>query len=177
MQRLLLAEFQTPEALAAAIRGLRERGFRRLDAHTPYSTEVVREALALPESRLARRVFAGGMFGATAAYALEWYLNAVSYPLNVGGRPAHMPLAFVPIAFEMGILFAAFTAVFSVFQQAKLARLWDPVFEAEGIESASVDRFWLRVDGDDPLFDQVGTPELVARFQPSRQVVLEGAAP
>jgi hypothetical protein len=175
MQRLLLAEFQTPEALAAAIVGLRERGFRKLDAHTPYSTEVVRDALSLPESRLAVRVFAGGMLGAGAAYLLEWYLVAYSYPLNVGGRPPHMPLAFVPIAFEMGILFASFTAFFSVFQQGKLARLWDPVFEAEGIETASIDRFWLRVDGDDPLFDRVTTPELLARFEPSRQIVLEGA--
>lgn len=169
---LLLAEFESPEALARALQRLRQRGFRKLDAHTPYPTRLVREALGAPESRLGRRVFVAGVAGAGAAYLLQWYLVAYDYPLNVGGRPPHMPLAFVPITFEMGILVAAIVAFFSVFQLGKLVRLWDPAFEAPGFESASRDHFWLRLEGDDPLFDARTTPLELSELAPIRVLLL-----
>jgi hypothetical protein len=56
-----------------------------------------------------------------------------------------MPLAFVPITFEMGVLFASFTAFFGTLILGRLVRLWHPVFEADGFESVSVDKFWLSV--------------------------------
>jgi hypothetical protein len=174
MPKLLLAEFSSPEALARAARALREQGYRRLDAHTPYSTEVVREALAIGTSRLPLAIFVAAIVGAGGAYGLEWLLVAYLYPLDVGGRPAHMPLAFVPICFEMGVLLAATTAFFGVLFAGKLLKLWDPVFEIEGFESASVDKFWLSVDAADPLFDPDTTAAEVERFEPLRQVLLEG---
>src|SRR5688572_27236319 len=120
MKRALLVEFDTPDDLALAARALHDLGHRQLDAYTPYSTEVVREALELGSSPLPRWVLTGGLLGAGGAYFLEWYLNGYLYPLNVGGRPPHMPLAFVPIAFEMGVLLAAFAAVLGVLVHAKL---------------------------------------------------------
>lgn len=172
MRRWLLAEFETPETLARALLELRQHGFRKLDAYTPYSTELVREALGLPESRLGVRVFAAGTLGAAAAYGLQWYLVAYSYPLNVGGRPPHLPLAFVPITFEMGILCAAIAAFVSALWLGRLPRLWRPLFEVEGFESASRDRFWLSVDANDPSFHPESTPAMLAELQPSRQVLL-----
>jgi hypothetical protein len=172
MRRLLLAEFATPDALASAAAALRARGYRLLDAHTPYSTERVRDALGFEPSPLGPRVLIGGLLGAGAAYALEWYLVGYLYPLNVGGRPPHFPVSFVPIAFEMGILSASITAFVSVFSLGKLLRLWDPVFEAAGFESASIDGFWLRVDGNDPLFDEQRTPAELKPHAPRRQILL-----
>jgi ActD protein len=172
MHRLLLAEFDSAEALAEAATALRQRGYRKLDAHTPYSTETVREALQVEDSRLGRRVLAAGLLGAVLAYLLQWYLVAYLYPLDVGGRPPHFPVAFVPIAFEMGILAASVTAFVSVFSLGRLVRLWDPVFEAPGFESASIDGFWLRVDGADPLFDEQRTVAELEPHRPRRQVLL-----
>jgi hypothetical protein len=177
MPQFLLAEFETPEALATAARALRQAGYRKLDAYTPYSTEVVRDALELPESRLPIFILGAGLVGAGLAYLLQWWLVAFLYPLNVGGRPAHMPLAFVPISFEMGVLLASFTAVFGFFRAGKLLRWWDPVFEVEGFESASVDRFWLSIAGDDARFDAERTPAELDAYHPLRQVLLEGLAP
>jgi hypothetical protein len=174
MPKLFLAEFGDPEALARALRALGDRGLRKLDAYTPYSTEVVRAALAAPPSRLPIAILGGGVLGSLGAYALQWLLVAYLYPLNVGGRPPHMPLAFVPITFEMGVLGAAFTAFFGVLYTGKLLSWWHPVFEVDGFESASVDKFWLSVDAADPLFDGQATPALVASFAPLRQLVLEG---
>jgi hypothetical protein len=172
MYRCLLAEFDTPEALASALRALRDKGYRRLDAHTPYSTEIVRDALELPPSRLPWLVFCGGILGAGLAYLLEWYLNAHLYPYDAGGRPPHMPLAFVPISFEMGVLLASFTAFFLTLVGAKLLRLWHPLFEVEGFERSSIDRFFLRVSADDPKFDVTLTTDELEAFAPRRQILL-----
>ena len=117
------------------LRALRDKGYRELDAHTPYSTEVVRSALELPSSPLPIFILACAVVGAGLAYLLQWWLVAFLYPVNVGGRPAHMPLAFVPITFEMGVLFAAFGAVFGVLVAGRLLRLWDPVFTKDTYES------------------------------------------
>lgn len=172
MTTALLIEFDTPGALAQAARLLRERGSRRLDAYTPYSTEEVRDALGHPRSRLPWAVFAAALAGAGAAYAIEWYTTAHLYPLDVGGRPPHMPLAYVPISFEMGVLAAAVAAFVAVMVLGKLVVLWDPVFEIPGFGSASVDRFWLRVDDADAL-DTEAIGAALSHLAPLRHVLLE----
>jgi hypothetical protein len=169
----VLAEFSDAAALAAAISQLRARGYRELDAYTPYSTEEVREALAWQRSRLSWLVLLGALLGGAGAYLLQWYLVAFLYPLNVGGRPPHMPLAFVPISFEMAVLGGAVAAFLSVLVGGRLLRWWDPVFEAEGFETASVDRFWLEVRDADPRFDATETLREVEELKPLRQLLLE----
>jgi hypothetical protein len=145
----LLLEFDDPEGLARAARELSDQGYTELEAYTPYSTEEVRAALPERRSWIPRLVLAGGLCGASAAYFLQWYLVAYLYPLNAGGRPPHLPLAFVPITFEMGVLGAAFCAFFGVLWAGRLVRPWHPVFEAEGFDSVSVDKFWLAVRADE----------------------------
>lgn len=162
MANPVFAEYADPDALIRAIRTLREQGYSRLDAHTPYPIEDVRRALGKRRSRLPVMIFVVGMLAAGGAYALQWYLVAYLYPLDVGGRPPHMPLAFVIITFEMGILFSAFAAFFGVLYKARLLRLWDPVFELEGFGDTSIDRHWVRVSESDPEFSTDGTTELLA---------------
>jgi hypothetical protein len=173
MKRSLLLEFEGPDELARAARRLRELGHTALGASTPDSTEEVREALGLPRSKLSVAVFCAALLGAGTAYWLEWYTTAHLYPLNVGGRPPHTPLPFVPISFEMGVLAAAATAFFGVLVLGKLVKLWDPVFEVPGFESASVDRFWLRVDADEGALDPALIRAELEQAPPLRQVLLE----
>jgi hypothetical protein len=171
----LLIEFETPGDLARAVRQLRasvQMPGLELDAHTPYSTEEVREALALEPSPLPRIVFVAACLGAGGAYALEWLTTAHWYPVDVGGRPLHMPLAFVPIAFEMGVLAAALASFIGVLVGGKLVKLWDPVFEVPGFEGVSVDRFWLRVTARGELDIPTLQAELEA-MKPLRHVLLE----
>jgi hypothetical protein len=173
MKRRMLVEFDTPEQLALAVLELRALGYKDLDAHTPYSTEVVRDALELRRSPLSFIVLAGALLGAGTAYYIEWGTNAHLYPLDVGGRPPHMPLAFVPICFEMGVLAAAFAAFFGLLAAGGLVKLWDPVFEIEGFESASVDRFWLSVDASGEAFDTAALTVTLEQHRPNRSVLLE----
>ena len=174
MKAALLVELDTPAALAEAARVLRQLGHTALDAYTPYSTEEVREALGHRPSRLPLAVFVAGVLGAGGAYALEWYTTGYLYPLNVGGRPPHMPLAYVPISFEMGVLAAAGTAFIGVLVLAGLVKWWDPVFEIPGFESASIDRFWLRVD-DEGSLDPDAIRAALEHLTPRRHVLLEAA--
>jgi hypothetical protein len=148
----LLAEFATPAQLAAAIRGLQEQGYRRLEAYLPYPAPEVDRALGGRPSRLPVAVFLAGMGAAGFTYFLQWYLIAYLYPLDVGGRPPHFPLAYVVITFEMGVLGAALLCFAAVLALGRLVRLTDDVQSAEGFESATGDRFWLEVSAGDPAF-------------------------
>ncbi len=170
-----LAEYGEADALLATIPALSARGHRVVEAYTPYPVEGLDEALGRGPSRLPWLVFAVALGAALAAYALQWLLNAYLYPLNVGHRPPHYPLSFVPITFEMGILFGAFTAVFGVLLAARLMRLWDPVFEVEGFDSATNDAFWLalrtREGGTRPAAEATTSVEDELRASGARRVL------
>lgn len=115
--------------LVFALSQLRGRGYERLEAYTPYPMPQVPDALALPRSRLPLLAFWVGMSAAAATYAVQWLLNDWLYPINVGARPPHFPLSYVPICFEVGILFAALTAFLGVLIRGKLGRLYTRVFD------------------------------------------------
>jgi hypothetical protein len=134
------------EAVVRAIDRARAGGATPIEAYTPYPSREVERALAARPSRLAPVVFAAGVGGAAGAYGLQWLLNGYLYPLDVGGRPPHFPLAFVPIAFEMGVLFASLTAFLGVIAGGRMLRLWDPSRDVEGIESATCTRCWLELE-------------------------------
>jgi hypothetical protein len=153
MRSGLLAEFEHPEPMLAALHHLRKQGYRRLDAFTPWPVQGTDEALDLPRSPVAMTVLIAGLVGAAFAYLIQWYVNAEVYPLIVGARPAHAAPAFVPITFETTVLFAGIAALVAVFVCSGLPRLWDPVFEVPGFERASIDRFWVGIDAADPAYD------------------------
>ncbi len=147
MKGAVMAEFPSPETLAAALRELRARGYQRLDAYTPYPIDDVIDALALPASPIPWFVFGGAAFGGGLAYAVQWFTTAIAYRLNVGGRPFHPGPAFVPITYELATLFGALVGFVAFFFLVRLPRPWHPVFEVEGFESVSADKFWLRAFG------------------------------
>lgn len=142
-QTQIFARFEEPDQMREAIRQLRSQGHRQLDVYMPYWVKGVDEDAELPPSRLPWFIAAMGAAGALAGYGLQWLVNAYLYPLNVGGRPPHFPLSFVPITFEMGILAASITAFFGVLALGRMWRLWDPVFEIPGFNSASEGDFWI----------------------------------
>jgi hypothetical protein len=144
------AEFDDPALLIDAAVWLRTHAAGRpfvssIEAYTPYPVPGIDRALGAPPSRLSGFVFAAGLGAGLGAYGLQWLTNAYLYPLDVGARPPHFPLAFVPITFEMAVLFAGLTAFFAIAWGAGLFRLWSPSSEVPGIESATGTRFWLEV--------------------------------
>jgi hypothetical protein len=153
MRTGLLAEFGTADEMLRAVRDLRERGYRRLDAFSPYPVPGVEQALDLPRSPLNWIVFPIAVTGAGLAYLIQLFCNAWDYPLNVGGRPLHSAPAFIPITFETTVLTASVMGVLVFLFLSGLPELHSPVADVEGFWRASIDRFWVGVDDRDPRFD------------------------
>jgi hypothetical protein len=172
----LMAEYATPEALVAVVRRLHASGYRRVDAFTPYPVAGVEEALAIPRSSIPRWVLGAGLFGAAAAFLVQWWTNAVDYPILVGGRPLFSAPAWIPITFETAILCASLAAFLGLFAKARLPTLWHPVFEVEGFESAQVDGYWVMVGEDDPSFDAAATAAELERGGALRVVRVEAVS-
>ncbi|HZZ85942.1 MAG TPA: DUF3341 domain-containing protein [Anaeromyxobacteraceae bacterium] len=142
----VLAEFAGPDALFAAARQVRAAGHTALDAHMPYPVHGADEALGLKRSRVPLIALVGGLAGVVTAYLMAWWMNAVDYRINVAGRPFNALPAFVPIMFELGVLFASLAIFVGAILLFGLPRLHHPVFEVEEFRSASVDKFWLSVE-------------------------------
>jgi hypothetical protein len=93
-----------------------------------------------------------------------------SYPLNIGGRPAHATPAFLIPTFESTILCASLAAFVGLFSVLGLPRLWHPMFEADEFDRASIDRYWLAIDATDDEADPEATPRLLASLRAERVV-------
>ncbi|MCY1046944.1 DUF3341 domain-containing protein [Corallococcus sp. bb12-1] len=150
MRRWVLGEFGSSEALVAALKGLRARGFDGLDAYTPFPVEETFEALGLKRSKLPVLALLAGLGGAGFAYLTQWFTNAVDYPLNVGSRPLHSVPTNLPITFELAVLSAALMIFGALMALFGFPHVTHPVFELESFRSASIDGFWasVTVDGD-----------------------------
>jgi hypothetical protein len=158
----VIAEFESPAALIEAARQAREAGYRRMDAYTPYPIEELAHALALPRTKLPVLVLAGGALGCATGLAMQWFATAVHYPLNVGGRPLASWPSYVPITFELTVLFAAIAAVLGMLALNGLPMPYHPVFSVPRFALASRDRFFLCIESADPLFDAEKTKAFLA---------------
>lgn len=154
-----MAEFRDPDELIAAAHAARKAGYTRMDAFSPFPIEEVIEEVAPGNTGVPFLVLVAGLTGAASGFLLQYIGNIVDYPLNIGGRPldvSNWP-AMIPITFEMGILFAAFTAAISMVLLNGLPSPYHPVFNAPRFERASQDAFFLCIEATDPLFDRSQT--------------------
>lgn len=140
----ILAEFDSAEALRCAIKGMRASPSPpEMEAFSPYPVEEIDSVLGRPRSRIPLAMFIAAVIGATTGYGLQYFASAVAYPLNVGGRPLHSWPAFVPVTFELTILFSALTGFFGWLFACRLPKPYHPVFNAAQFSSASQDGFFL----------------------------------
>ena len=102
----VMAEFESPTSLVNAARSAREKGYRKLDAYSPFPIEELSDALHLPKNRLPLIVLIGGLLGGIGGYFLQYYVTVIYFPINVAGRPLHSWPAYIVITFEMTILLA-----------------------------------------------------------------------
>jgi hypothetical protein len=157
-----MAEFRDPDQLLAATQEAYQEGYRRMDAYSPFPVEGLSEALHIERNWLPYLVLAGGILGALAGYGMQYYTAVIAYPHNVGGRPLNSWPAFIPITFEMTVLFAAFAAVVGMLVMNGLPRPYHPVFNVPRFKLASRDRFFLVIHARDPQFDQEQTHRFLA---------------
>ena len=166
----LIAEFETAEQILEATRRARERGYRRMDAYTPYPVEGLATELGLERTRVPMVVLIGGLVGAAAGYFMQYWAMAIDYPLNVGGKPYNSWPAFIPITFELMVLVAAFAAILGMFFLNGLPQPYHPVFNVPRFARASQDRFFLCIEATDPRFDPVLTRTFLEGLRPPGKV-------
>jgi hypothetical protein len=169
----LLAEFGDERALVAAARAAWSQGYRCLDAYSPFPVHGLSDAIGFHQTRLPLIVLAGGLSGAAGGFLLQYWASAVSYPLNIGGRPLNSWPAFLPVTFELAILGAALSAVGGMLALNQLPRPYHPLFNAARFGRATRDRFFLCIEARDPAFDRDATCRFLAGLEPSSVVEVE----
>jgi Protein of unknown function (DUF3341) len=157
----LLAEFEEPEGLLAAARRAYGEGYRRLDAYTPFPLEGLAESIGVRRTGISLLVLMGGIVGCVTGFSLQYWISVVSYPLNVGGRPYNSWPSFIPVTFELTVLFAAFAAVVGMLALNGLPMPYHPVFNVPRFALASRDRFFLCIEATDSKFNAVETREFL----------------
>ncbi|QDF06984.1 DUF3341 domain-containing protein [Myxococcus xanthus] len=117
---VLIGYFDSEAQVLDATRAVREAGFVLHDVYTPYAVHGLDDAMGLKPSRLTWVCFGAGLLGCTLALSLQYYTSVVSWPLNVGGKPFNSFPAFIPVTFELTVLFAALATVAAFLSRAKL---------------------------------------------------------
>ena len=169
----LLAEFDSAQQLLDAATRAREAGFTRTDAFSPFPIHGLAEAVGFRESLIPKFVFGGGLAGAMAGAGLQYWTSVIDYPMNIGGRPYFSWVSFIPITFELTILFASFTAVISMIALNGLPRPHHPVFNAPRFARASQDGFFLAIEASDPRFDADETRAFLSGLNPREVVAVD----
>ena len=157
----VMAEFENPTDLVAAARRVYTLGYRRINGYSPYPIEELSEAIGFTHTRLPLIVFIGGVVGGLAGFFMQYWIEVIDYPLNVGGKPYNSWPAFIPITFEMTVLFAAFSAVLGMLVLNKLPQPYHPVFNVPNFAMATRDRFFLAIEANDPKFKHDEVVELL----------------
>jgi hypothetical protein len=109
----------------------RESGFTKFDAISPYPIHGMEEACDIKRSSIPYVTFAAGCLGLLAALALVWYTSVVDWPLNIGGKPMFSLPAFIPIMFELTVLFAALASVGALFYHCNMPKIDPPVIDRD----------------------------------------------
>jgi len=149
----VMAEFDNPRDLVAAAHRTYEAGYRRINGYSPYPIEELSEAIGFTHTRLPLIVFIGALVGAIGGFFMQYWMEVIDYPLNVGGKPYNSWPAFIPITFETTVLCAAFSAVLGMLILNKLPQPYHPVFNAPNFALATRDLFFLVIEASDPKFN------------------------
>ncbi len=159
-RRFLLGVFEREEDILAVTRAARDGGFTIADVYAPYAVHGLDEAMGLRPSRLPWVAFALGVLGAGLKVWFEFWTTAQSWPINVGGKPWNSLPAFVPVTFEVMVLFAGIGTVLAFLSGRGLLPGRRARMPVEGVTD---DRFALVLEETDATFDLGRAEALFAR--------------
>ena len=162
----MMAEFDSASDLVAAARRTREEGYLKIDAYSPFPVEGLAEEIGFRKNSVPLVVLIGGLLGCMSGYGLQYWISAVSYPINVGGRPYNSWPAFIVVTFEMTILFAGLAAVFGMLALNGLPMPYHPVFNVPRFAFATRDRFFLIIFSSDAKYDAGATRAFLETLGP-----------
>lgn len=157
----IIAEFETPAATMRAAEKIRDAGFRKWDVFTPFPVHGMDKAMGLKNSKVGWFSFLGGVTGYTSGMLMIWWMNAVDYPILVGGKPMFSPYGAFPPSYELTILLGSFGALFGMLFLNRLPRLHHPLLKNRRFALATHDRFFIVVETGDPKYSETETRKLL----------------
>jgi len=173
-----MAEYADENALLAASRKVRDSGYTKTDAFTPFPVHGIDEALGIKPTILPFMVLCAGLTGLGTALLMQWWMNGVDYKYIISGKPFGITPASIPVAFELTILFSAFTAFLGMFALNQLPKFSNPVFTNPRFDRATDDRFFLYVNAEDKYYNRESVRTLLSETHPeSLDEVLDDATP
>ena len=170
----MLARFGSARELVRAARELRLAGYRRYDAHSPYPVHGLDDAMGSRFSLVPFLVLGGGVTGCLAGLGLQIFVHSFAYPLVISGKPYLSIPAFIPVVFELTILFSAFGAVLGMFLLNRLPMHYHPLLKSDQFARFSDDGFFISVEARDRQFDVGRTRELLEKLGGSKIEVVDG---
>ena len=158
----LLAEFENPATIFHACERVRDAGFSKWDAHTPFPVHGLDDAMGLQRSKLPYVVLVMGLTGACLAMLLQWWVSSVEYRMVISAKPFFSWQAFIPITFELGVLFGALGSVFGMLGFNQLPKFHHPLFQSARFERVTDDRFFISIESTDKRYDSEETARFLA---------------
>lgn len=159
----VMAEFETSAAVYHAAEKVRDAGYKKWDVHSPFPIHGMEDAMGIRPTILPVIVAIGAFTGVGLAYLMQWWMTAVDFKIVVQGKPYDGWQPFVPITFELGVLFSAFTALIGMLALNGLPRFNHPLLRKERFLKVSDDRFVICIEANDPQFDPRRTRDLLEK--------------
>jgi hypothetical protein len=171
----IIAEFdETPKVFKAA-QQVRDAGYTKWDVHSPFPIHDMEEAMGMKTTKLPLLAGAAAIAGVATAAALQWGTSFVLYPTVVQGKPFEAWQPFVPIMFELGVLFTAFMCIFGMLALNGLPRWHHPLFSHDRFMRVGNDRFFIVIEASDPDFDPAKVKAVLEEAGGSHVTLLEDA--
>jgi len=160
----LVAEFDSPASLIKAAEGLRDSGYKKFETYSPFPIHGMDAAMGLKDSILGWIVFFFGATGLTCGFLLQTWVSVYAYKITVSGKPLFSFQAFVPVCFEVMVLFSGIAAVVGMFALNGLPQLYHAVFKHKRFAIASSHGFFVSVESSDGLYSETATTEFLAKL-------------
>jgi len=157
----IIAEFDNPADTMHAAEKVRDAGFRKWDVFTPFPVHGMDKAMGLKNSKVGWFSFLGGVTGYTCGMLMIWWMNAVDYPILIGGKPMFSPFSAFPPSYELTILLGSFGSLFGMLFLNRLPRLHHPLLKNRRFALATHDRFFVVIETADPKYSETETRKLL----------------
>lgn len=139
-----------------AARRTRESGFTKFEAISPFPIHGLDDAIGLPMSYIPWITLTFGLTGFAFGTWFTWWTSAVDWALNIGGKPFWSVPAFIPIMFELTILFAALSSVGAMLWICGLPKVDPPVIDPD----LTSHKFGLFIPDNDTGYDAAKVEQL-----------------